>query len=145
MKKLFLIVVCLFTVSMVAKADNDKPINVTELPATAQTFINTYFKGQKVAMAKQETEFLDKTFDVMFTNGEKIEFNKKGEWTEVQCRHSAVPEAIIPEAIKNYVKTNYPEAQVLQIERDNRGYEIRLSNRWEISFDKQMRVVDIDD
>ena len=126
-------------------ADNDKPIQVNQLPAKAQTFINTYFKGQKVALAKQESELFYKSYDVMFANGEKVEFDKAGEWTEVQCRQSEVPAQIVPEAIKAYVKTNYPDAKILQIERDNKEYEVKLSNRWEITFDSKMRVIDIDD
>lgn len=145
MKKIILFVVCVFAMSTVTMADNDKPIQVNQLPAKAQTFINTYFKGSKVALAKQETELFSKSYDVVFVNGEKLEFDKAGEWTEVQCRMSEVPAAIVPEAIRNYVKTNYPDSKILQIERDRNEYEVKLSNRWEITFDSQMRVIDIDD
>lgn len=145
MKKLVLLLVCMFTMHTMVMADNDKPIQVNQLPAKAQTFINTYFKDHKVALAKRETELFYKGYDVTFTNGEKLEFDKAGEWTEVQCRQSEVPAQIVPEAIRNYVKTNYPDARILQIERDKKEYEIKLSNRWEITFDSQMRVIDIDD
>lgn len=145
MKKLVMMLVCMFVAHTMVMADNDKPIQVNQLPAKAQTFINTYFKGQKVALAKQESELFYKSYDVMFANGEKVEFDKAGEWTEVQCRQSEVPAQIIPEAIKAYVKTNYPDARILQIERDNKEYEVKLSNRWEITFDSKMRVIDIDD
>ena len=50
-------------------ADNDKPIQVNQLPAKAQTFLNTYFKDHKVALAKQETELFYKSYDVVFTDG----------------------------------------------------------------------------
>ena len=126
-------------------ADNDKPIQVNQLPAKAQTFISTYFKNSKVALAKQESELFYKSYDVVFTNGDQLEFDKDGEWTEVKCRQSEVPSPIIPEAISSYVKTNYPDAKILEIERDRKEYEIKLSNRWEIKFDSQMRVIDIDD
>lgn len=145
MKKLVMMLVCMFAAHTMVMADNDKPIQVNQLPAKAQTFINTYFKGQKVALAKQESELFYKSYDVMFANGEKVEFDKAGEWTEVQCRQSEVPAQIIPEAIKAYVKTNYPDAKILQIERDKKEYEVKLSNRWEITFDSKMRVIDIDD
>lgn len=145
MKKLVMLLVCMFTMNGVMMADNDKPIQVSQLPAKAQTFINTYFKNQKVAMAKQETELFFKSYDVVFTSGEKVEFDKAGEWTEVQCRQSEVPAQIVPQAISNYVKTNYPDAKIIQIERDKKEYEVKLSNRWEITFDAQMRVIDIDD
>ena len=77
-------------------------------------------------------------------NGEKIEFDKSGDWTEVKCK-SGVPTQIVPSAIRTYVKNNYPDASIIQIERKRNEYEVKLSNRWEITFDSQMRVIDIDD
>ena len=145
MKKLVLLFVCVFMTSVVVMADNDKPITVNQLPAQAQTFLNTYFKGHKVALAEQETEVFNKSYDVVFTTGEKVEFDKSGEWTEVQCRQSEVPAQIVPEAIRTYVQTNYPDTKILSIERDRKEYEVKLSNRWELTFDAMMRVIDIDD
>lgn len=145
MKKLVLLLVCMFAVQTMVWADNDKPITTSQLPAKAQTFINTYFKDLKVAFAKQESELFYKSYDVVFTNGNQVEFDSDGDWTEVQCRASAVPADIVPEGIKTYVSTNYPDATILQIERDKKNYEIKLSNRWEITFDSNMRVIDIDD
>ena len=57
---------------------------------------------------------------------------------------SAVPVAVVPEAIKKYVATNYPDAKMLKIERDKHDYEVKLSNGWEIKFDMQFNVIDID-
>lgn len=145
MKKLVLAVVAIFAMSTLVMADNDKPIQVNQLPAKAQTFLNTYFKDVKVALATQETELFSKSYDVVFNTGDKVEFDKSGEWTEVRCRHTGVPAELIPAQIAQYVQTTYPDAQILQIERDSRGYEIKLSNRWEITFNKQMQVIDIDD
>lgn len=145
MKKLVLLLVCMFAIQTMVMADNDKPIQVNQLPAKAQTFISTHFKNHKVAMAKEESGVFYKSYDVVFTNGEEVEFDKAGDWKEVKCRQSEVPAAIVPEAIRNYVKTNYPGTKILQIELDKKEYEIRLSNRLEITFDSQMRVIDIDD
>ncbi|HJA15893.1 MAG TPA: PepSY-like domain-containing protein [Candidatus Butyricimonas faecavium] len=143
MKKIVFLLVCLFSMTIV-KADNDKPIEVNQLPAKAQTFITTYFKDQKVALVTQETGLFYKSYDVVFANGEKLEFDKSGNWTEVKCK-TEVPAAIIPEAILKYVKANYPEAKILSIEHDSEGYEIKLSNRLEIKFNNKFQVVDIDD
>lgn len=146
MKKLVLAVVAMFAMSTMVMADNDKPVQVNQLPAKAQTFLNTYFKDVKVALATQDTELFSKSYDVVFNTGDKVEFDKSGEWTEVRCRQTGVPAAIVPAQIAEYVKTTYPDAQILQIERDDRGeYEIKLSNRWEITFNKQMQVIDTDD
>lgn len=145
MKKLAFLFVCLFTLNMMAWAGNDKPIQVTEMPKSAQQFIKSHFAGQAVAMAKMETEFLDKSYDVIFTNGDKVEFDKKGQWTKIDCKHTQVPAEVIPEAIQKYVAQNYPDAKILKIEvTDRRGYEIDLSNGFDIEFDKKMNVIEID-
>lgn len=145
MKRIVSLIVCLFAVSTFVMADNDKPIKVSDLPQTAQSFIKTHFPKSSVAVAKVETEFLAKSYDVIFTNGDKVEFDKNGNWTNVDCEYSKVPEAIIPAAIKNYVSKQYPRAKVVKIELSNRkGYEVELNNDIEITFDKNFKVIDVD-
>mgnify|MGYP003520371628 FL=1 len=107
MKKLALLVVALFVVSLNAKAINDKPIMVNEMPQAAQTFIQTHFANQSVAMAKVESEIFNKSYDVIFTNGDKIEFDKKGNWTNIDCEHTQVPLNVIPAEIRNFLNQNF--------------------------------------
>lgn len=145
MKQLITLTICLFIFSGIIKADNDKPVTIDELPQKAQEFLKQHFSKNTISYAQVEKELWDKKYDVVFTNGEKIEFDKNGEWKEVKCRQSEVPAQIVPEAIRNYVKTNYPDAKILQIESDKKEYEVKLSNRLEIKFDAKMRVIDIDD
>lgn len=144
MKKVLILLVCLFTLQTVAWADNDKPIRITQLPKQAQSFIKSYFANSKVALAKMETDWLDKSYDVIFTNGDKLEFDKKGAWTEINCKYSSVPIDVIPEPIRKYVSTNYSDAKVLKIEKDKHDYEVKLSNGLEIKFDLKFNVIDID-
>ena len=82
---------------------------------------------------------------VTLKDGDKIEFFGNGDWKEIQCKTTLVPEALIPAPILDYVKTNYPEAGITEIECKKRGYEISLTNRLEIEFNKQFVVIDIDD
>lgn len=126
-------------------ADNDKPINMTQLPTTAQQTIKKYFGNKTVALAKQESGLFEKSYDVVFNNGERVEFDRKGNWTEIDCKASAVPAGLIPAKISQYVKSTYPGAKIVQIEKDDSQYEVKLSNRLEITFNKNFQVVDIDD
>ena len=144
-KKIVFLFISLFAMNLVALAGNDKPIQVSEMPKAAQLFIKNHFADLSVAMAKVETDFLDKNYDVVFTNGNKVEFDKKGNWTNVDCEHTQVPVAILPEAIRQYVTQNYPDAKVLKIEvTDRKGYDVELSNGFELEFDKRMNVIDVD-
>ena len=144
MKKLLLLFVCLFTLQTIARADDDKPIQVSQMPQKAQQFIKQHFAGSNIAMAKVESDFLQKSYDVIFTDGNKVEFDKKGNWTEVNCKFSVVPQGIIPKNKKKYTATNYPDAKVLKIERDKTDYEVKLSNGWELKFDSKFNLIDID-
>ena len=102
------------------------------------------FKWPWLAFVKMDAELFDKSYNVVFNNGDKLEFDKKGEWTEVNCKSTVVPAKVIPTPIKKYVETNYPEAKVLSIERDRYDYEVKLSNFWEIKFDMNFNVIDMD-
>lgn len=145
MKKFALLVAVMFVASFNANAINDKPITMNEMPQAAQTFIQTYFANQSVAMAKVESEIFNKSYDVIFTNGDKIEFDKKGNWTNIDCEHTQVPLNVIPVEIRNFLTRNYSGIKLLQIEKnDRRGYEVDLGNGIELEFDKRFRVVDVD-
>ncbi len=145
MKRLLLLVVSLFTMQAVMWADDDKPIAVDQLPQKAQQFIKQYFSESTIALAKMETDIFSKSYDVIFTNGNKAEFDKSGNWTEVDCKYSKVPETIIPTAIKTYVNQNYPNRKIIKIEKEDKGgYEVKLSDGWEVKFNKKFNVIDID-
>ena len=141
MKKLMILTTILMALGIsTACADNDKPIAVTQLPQKAQLFIKTHFPKEKVALAKLERDFLETRYEVVFTNGSKVEFLK-----EVECKYSTVPTAIIPAQIASYVSQNYPDTQIVQIDRDKRDYEVKLTNRLELTFDLNFNLIDIDD
>ena len=146
MKKILLTLVAIFSVGVFsAMADNDKVINKSQLPAQAQQFINEHFAGIEITYAKEEWDFLKQSYEVRFANGAKIEFNSKGAWDEVECRFGEVPAAIIPQLIKEYIEKNYPDVKIIYIEKDRNDFEVKLSNRLELKFDKDFNIYDIDD
>lgn len=145
MKKLMTLAICLFAFIGITRADDDKPVTVDQLPQKAQAFIKQYFADKQVSLAKQERDFFDKSYEVMFVNGEKVEFDKNGEWKDVDCKFSEVLADIIPQAIRTHIASLYPDAKVLQIDRDSRGYEVQLNNRLELSYNTSFQLTDIDD
>ena len=145
MRKQTFILVCLFTLCAITlRADNEKPIQVNQLPAAAQQFIKQHFADRKIVLAKMETELMSKSYEVIFADGDHIDFDDKGNWEEVDCKSSSVPAAVVPVRIMDYVRTNYPDETVKKIEKDRREYEVKLSNRVELSFDLKYNLTDID-
>lgn len=124
--------------------ENTTPIQVSDLPQTAQDFITRHFEGKEIALIQIDREFLETKYDVIFANGDKLKFEKNGEWKEVDCKYSEVPAAIIPQQIKESINMKYPQAKVLEIDRDARGYDVKLDNRLELEYNNNFELVDID-
>ena len=141
MKKLLILAAAVFALgTSTVSADNDRPISVSELPEKAQQFIRQHFPNEKVSFAKMERELFDTTYEVIFTSSSKVEFLKNGD-----CKYSTVPAAIIPQQIAQYVSQYYPDTSVVQIDRDKRDYEVKLTNGLELTFDLKFNLIDIDD
>lgn len=133
----------LFASPASANTNGGKAISPGKLPQAALQTINTHLPGRKIAIAKVESELFSKSYTVIFTNGEKIEFDGRGRWTEVKCKRSAVPASLVPAQIAQYIRANYPDCRILEIERDDE-YEVKLSNHVEVTFNKKFEVIDID-
>ncbi len=143
MKRMMLIIACVFTL-VSTKADNYQPITRNQLPQKAQTFLSTYFPSAKISLSRKEIDLTELSYDVIFADGSKVEFDRKGNWTEVDCLSQPLPAGIVPAAIDKMVKAQYPEAKLIKIERDRREIEVKLNNRVELTFNKNMQLIDID-
>ncbi|MEN9919830.1 MAG: hypothetical protein RL662_2266 [Bacteroidota bacterium] len=145
MKKILVLFVALVTFSFTASAGDDIPIQFNELPKVSIQFIKNNFQEKSVALVKKENDFFDVSYDVIFTNGDKVEFDKKGNWTKVSAAQATFPKGIVPAQITNYVNQKYPNTYIMEIEKtDYKGYEVDLSNGLELKFNKAFKLVSID-
>ena len=144
MKKIFIALACVFTLVTNACADNYQPITQTQLPEKAQTFLSTYFPEAKVSLVRKEIDVIELNYDVIFADGSKVEFDRKGNWTEIDCLTHSLPAGIVPEAINKIINTHYPKTKVIKIERDHREIDVKLNNRVELTFNKNLQLIDID-
>lgn len=141
----FLFLALALTVFAVSASARDEVIRENQLPAAARSFVKQHFKNRTVTTARKDVDFGSASYDVVLNSGTKIEFNSKGEWKEVDCAPAAVPAAIIPSAIRTYVKANYANCKIVKIERDRSGFDIELSNDLDLRFDKQGKFIRVDD
>ena len=148
MKRIFrilmIVICCMVSCNMEANVGNDKTIAVNALPAKAQTLLSQHFNGQKVMLATIESGVVSRSYDVVLQNGTKLEFDKKGNLTEIDCKRGIVPALLIPPAIKNYLKDNYAGQSVKKIEMNKNEYEVELTNGLDLTFNKHFQLIDID-
>ena len=145
MKKLLVILLSVFTIgTLSAQSSKERPITFNDLPENSQFFINHHFPEAKVSLAKMEKEFRSVNYDVVLSDGVKIEFGKNGEWTEVDCEYAAVPQSIIPLQIQERAKQISPDSEIVKIDRDSKNIEVKLSNGWDLKFDLKYNLLNID-
>ena len=147
MKKFTIILasLALMASTLTAFAGNDRIITVAEFPAVSQQFIKAHFAGVEVSYAKVDEEMFDKDYKVVFVNGSKVEFAKNGQWTDVDCKYGEVPAAIVPQQIRDHVAQHFAGRKIVSIDRDKRGYEVKLDNGLELKFDLKFRLIEVDD
>ena len=145
LKKLIVLAALVCASTGITLADN-KPVSVDNLPQTAQTFIANNFGNAVVSSATMDDNSRHDRYEVMLSNGIKIEFDHNGEWSSVKTKanNSQLPDKIIPAKIKQYVNTTYPDMGIVEIERERERYEVELANGIEIKFNSNFEVVKTD-
>lgn len=151
MKKIFafavvmLLVVATTPCSAMSIFDDDRPIEYSELPNEAKQFISKNFAKETISHIILDEELMSKDYKVVFESGAKIEFDGNGKWEDVECRYDEVPKAIVPTKIADYVKKHYPTSKIVEINRDYGEWEVKLTGGLELTFNKSMKLIDIDD
>lgn len=144
LSKLFVAIAALF-VSLTTVSCEDKIITTDKLPEAALSFIKEYFPESTISFVKKDAGFSGTIYEVKLQDGTEIDFNGKGEWRKVDCKRTAVPGKLVPEAIAEYVQANFPGQLIVKIDKDRLGYEIELGSDLELKFDKNGKLKKIDD
>ena len=109
------------------------------------TFVKTYFPDTEVIANIKDGLDCDVTLSDYTQIGFDGNLFGKLDWDEVDCRHASLSTTLVPVEIANYVNRIHESQSIVKIAKDNRGWDIELSNGIEIEFDKRFNVVDFDD
>ena len=139
--KAILLLAAMLVMSFSAKADHDQVITFDQMPEVAQALHKQYFAGKVPLVVTVDWD----DYTIRYESGEKVEFDKQGNWKEIDCRASQVPVELIPDEIKANIAATFPGTIILKIERNRRGYEVKLNNGLEVEYSPTFQVIDIDD
>lgn len=143
MKKIVLTLIGLAAFAAALSAD-DKPITFDRLPAPAKVYIQTNFPGEKTSMVLKDDDLIRADYTVILMNGIKLEFEHSGALTQISSP-DGIPADLVPVSIRNYVKAHYPDAGYLEFEIGKRTYEVKLTNRMELKFNRNFHIIEVDD
>ncbi len=143
MKKIITLIIIACASAMVMRA-GDKPVTFEQLPEAVQTFINTHFHKEKIAYAAKDDDFIRPDYEVVFSDGTKVEFSHKGEMKKIESM-AGVPKNLVPAQLLDYVEQHYTNITIVGYEIEYTAYELVLSNGLELVFNKNFVLIEIDD
>lgn len=144
MKKHILTLVTTLFLSTFAFAQNGTT-KLEQLPNKAQQFVKTYFNDYKISYIITDQELIDTDYKIRFDNDIEIEFNSKGEWTDISGNNNCLPTEFILTEINNYIKTYHKEMCITDIEKDFNRIKVELNNNLEIEFNSKGKFISYDD
>mgnify|MGYP003403362287 CR=1 len=144
MKRHILTLAVILVLSFSAFGQN-KMTKLEQLPATAQEFVKTYFNDYKIQYIISDKEFADVDYKIRFEDGTEIEFNAKGEWTDVSSKQKCIPTGFILKEITDHVATYHKDMCITDIEREFNRITIELNDNIEIEFNNKGKLISYDD
>ncbi len=145
MKKIILMVTMMLTfVFTSCQTREHEIINFDKLPSKAQSFIKDNFGDFIILQIEKDFELFGSEYTVYFKEGSKIEFDRKGEWSEIEVK-TGIPSKIILESILNYINENHPDNFIIEISKDKKDYEVELNNSLDLVFDLKGKFLRYDD
>ncbi|GIM52599.1 hypothetical protein CAPN004_16290 [Capnocytophaga cynodegmi] len=144
MKKLATMLLLLVGMTINAQ---ESVVTQNELPQEAQSFIKKHFSQYTLDYIILDKEYFSSDdYTVRFSEGLKIEFNEKGEWTEIDGNYTEIPTEFISKNITSYVKAKFANTRIVKIEKGFFGtQEVKLSNGLELEFDSKGNFKRVDD
>ena len=139
--KFLLLMAMVMTMSLTMSADDDdRVITFDQLPQTAQAFHKAHFATKALLLVTADWD----DYTIRYESGEKVEFDRSGNWKDIECYNGKVPAAAVPTQISTYVTNTFPGKSIIKIERHRSVYEVKLNNGMEIEFNRNFQVIDTD-
>ena len=98
------------------------------LPQQASSFIQRVFPGTQIWKVERD----GRKFDVQLSNGVSIDFLANGDWENIDSEYGPIPDAAFPAAVIQAVKNAYPQAAVIDAEKEWGNYKLKLNNMMEL-------------
>ena len=126
-KKLFALLITLTIVST-SSLFADWVVPASSLPQKARTFIKRVYPNAQIWKVERD----DGKFEVKLSNGASIDFAGNGNWLNIDGEYNGVPMSVLPQAVANTVKRTYPQAMMIDVEKEWGNYKIKLNNMMEL-------------
>ncbi len=144
------------TLSFTACSSDDNPsaqveqVTLDQVPTNAKKFIETTFPQATVVKATKVNtpNYYGSFYELILDNNIEIDFDQSGHWTEIETKdHSAIPATFLLQEvplIQAYIEGYDKESFSIEIDKDAKGYEVKLNSGLELIFTAQQEFVGLD-
>ena len=126
-KKLFALLITL-TVFSTSNVFADWIVPASSLPQKSKAFIQQVYPNAQIWKVERD----DGKFEVKLSNGAKIDFLYNGNWHSIDGEYNTVPFIALPQAVANTIRNTYPQAAVIDVEKEWGNYKVKLNNFMEL-------------
>ncbi len=145
LKSLFIGVLAVAMTAPLSGCDREIILNVlTDVPSEISTYVATHFPGNKILQAVKDKDGLIKTYDIVLAGNISLEFNRKKEIIDIDS-DSKLPDSVIPEKLRAYVNSNFPDNFITDWELEDRNQQVGLNNGLDLEFTMNGDFIRIDD
>ena len=103
-------------------------VPVSSLPQKSRAFINSTFPGVQIWKVERDGG----KFEVKLSNGVDIDFYINGDWKDISGGWVTIPFTVLPAAVANTVRQTYPQAAMVDVEKEWGNYKVKLNNMMEL-------------
>lgn len=142
MKKTLFAGVCAFCL-LISLYGKERLLSAAEIPQEITQFITGHFPEHTLVQALEERDGLQISYEVILSDNVRLEFDKKKNVTDIEA-YTKLPDTLIPEKIRSYIKTQYPDQSIIAWERDRKDQSVKLTNLMELVFTLKGDFIKID-
>ncbi|MFA7616779.1 MAG: PepSY-like domain-containing protein [Weeksellaceae bacterium] len=128
-------------------SNSGTPIDYGDLPAASRAMLETNFPDATLVSATKldQPEANGTLYKTFLSNQYEVDFDADGGWTGVFGNGNPVPDDLVLQTILDYVAQNYPSPiYIEEIEREDGGWEVELSNDIDLYFDAEGNFISAD-
>ena len=106
----------------------DWVVPASSLPQKSRAFIQKVYPNAQIWKVERDGG----KFEVKLSNGASIDFLANGNWQSIDGEYNGVPFSALPAAISSTIKKTYPQAMVIDVEKEWGNYKVKLNNMMEL-------------
>lgn len=126
-----------------SSCEKEEIMPVSELPNEITSYITKHFPNNTIKQVIKDRDGLTKTYDILLSESISLEFNRQKEIIDIDGV-SKLPDSVIPDKIREYVRNNYPDNFITDWEIDGRNQQVQLDSGLDLEFNMKGDFLRID-